>query len=433
MNTFNYFDFVFNNLELYLISVLIVLIVYYFFFRKYFISILDPLTYTFFFSSMAITVPVFLFLTNEINSRIFYSFLFTQLSFFIGFRVFPPIKLKTLLNKNVNKLLITAKEIRLIKWFFIVTGFFTIILQLFSYKFFGIPLFSEYRLAIYGESGGISNLLKRVIEVSLQCYIFLTIYFINYKHKRLFFKYFTRLSVILLVIFSVLSGSKGAFISFGLAFFIYALYSMKWGDTAIFKKINFFTLKFGVVALFIAIIVVLLSENGSNPLNFLLMRIAQSGDVYYMAYPNEILDKIPSANWFLSLFASPLSLLGLISRSDVPYPMGFFLMEYHNPGIEFKGPNARMNVFSYVYFGILYSPVYCFVIGVILSFVRNKLFYLLPSSILGCILYFLLLSAALKIETDFHSFLADFINIIVILPFFLFISYIFVLSSRTEL
>jgi hypothetical protein len=45
-------------------------------------------------------------------------------------------------------------------------------------------------------------------------------------------------------------------------------------------------------------------------------------------------------------------------------------------------------------------------------------------------LYFIFLSAVLKIETDFHSSLADFINVIVILPFFLFIS--FILSSNSK-
>ena len=428
MNSFEYFNLVFENSFLYLVSVVIVFFVYYILFRKYYISILDPLTYTFFFSSMAITVPVFLFLMDEINTRIFLSFLITQLSFFIGFRVFSPIVVKTLTNKKkqINK----GNEIIFAKWFFIIIGLTTISLQLFSYKLFGIPLFSESRLAIYGESGGINNLLKRIIEIALQCYIFLTIFFIYYKNKNFVFKIYTNVSVLILIIFSFLSGSKGAFISFGLAFFIYALYAIRWGDTTIINKIKKFTLRFGIVAVFLAFMVILFSENSSNPFSFILLRIAQSGDVYYMAYPNEVIDRIPSSNWFISLFASPLSLLGIIPRSEVPYPMGFSLMEYHNSGVEFKGPNARMNVFSYVYFGIIYSPIYCFIIGVVLSFFRNRLFYLLPANIFGCILYFIFLSAALKIETDFHSSLADFINIVVILPFFLFFS--FILSSNSK-
>jgi len=142
-----------------------------------------------------------------------------------------------------------------------------------------------------------------------------------------------------------------------------------------------------------------------------------------MAYPNAVIDKIPSTNWFVGLFASPLSMFGIIPRSSIPEPMGFFLMQYHDPSVEFKGPNARINIFSYVYLSIFYSPFFCFFIGMIVSFFRNKLFSLLPANIFGCILYFLFLNAALRLESDFHSALADFINIIVILPFFLFISY----------
>jgi hypothetical protein len=377
---------------------------------------------------MAITVPVFLFIIDEINNRIFASFLITQSLFFIGFRVFSSINVVALSKKK--KEIDIEYHIKWAKWFFIVAGLTTISLHLASYKLFGIPLFAESRLGIYGESGGINNLLKRIIEVALQCYIFLAIFFINYKRKSFVFRLYTNGSVFIIVIFSVLSGSKGAFVSFGFAYFIYALYAMRWGDTTIVNGIRKFILRFGIVAVILAFLVISLSESDSNPLVFLLLRIAQSGDVYYMAYPNEVIDRIPSSNWFISLFASPLSLLGIIPRSEVPYPLGFSLMEYHNPGVEFKGPNARMNVFSYVYFGVWYSPIYSFVIGSILSFVRNKLFYLVPANIFGCILYFLLLSAALKIETDFHSSLADFLNIIVILPFFLIISYVLSLSVK---
>lgn len=431
MNTYDFFDLVVDNGWMYFVSVIFVFCVYFILFRKYFISILDPLTYTFFFSAMAITVPVFLFLVDEIKTRIFTSFLSTQISFFIGFKLFSTIRIGALAKNGRKDQL--GFQLKWTKWFFVVAGFSTVTLQLISYKLFGIPLFAESRLGIYGDSGGINNLLKRIIEVALQCYIFLTIFFINYKNKNFTFKVFTNFSVLIIAVFSILSGSKGAFVSFGLAFFIYALYAMRWGDKTIFNGIRKFSLRFGVVAVFLAVVVITLSESDSNPLFFLLLRIAQSGDVYYMAYPNEVIDNIPSSNWFISLFASPLSLLGIIPRSEVPYPLGFSLMEYHNPGVQFKGPNARMNVFAYVYFGIWFSPVYSFVIGAVLSFFRNKLFHLLPANIFGCILYFLLLSAALKIETDFHSSLADFLNIIVILPFFIFVSYLLSLSAKKSI
>lgn len=421
MDSFEYFALLFENWPKYLASVLIVGLVYYIVFKKYYISLLDPFTFTCFFSAMSITVPVFLFFVNAITNRIFLSFVLTQMFFFLGFRMFSPIRVdKIMPSKSQDE---NVQEIRFIKWFFILIGFTNIGLQLFSYKLVGIPLFAESRLGIYGESGGITNLLKRILDVTLQCHIFLTIFFIYFKRKSFFFKTFTNISVAFILLFSVLSGSKGAFMSFGLAFFIYALYSMRWGNTSLFYTIKKFILKFGVIALLVAFAVIMLSEAEANPFIFLLLRIGQSGDVYYMAYPNNIIDLVPTVNWFVALFGGPLSLLRIIPRSMVPEPMGYFIMQYHHPYVEFRGPNARMNVFSYVYFGIIYSPLYCFVIGAVFSFFRNKLFHLLPSNIFGCIYYFLLLNAALKLEPDFQSALADFINIIVILPFFIFISY----------
>lgn len=421
MDSFEYFELVFENWYIYLLSVFFIFWIYFLVFNKYYISLLDPFTFTSFFSAMSLTVPVFLFFVNEISGKLFLSFVFTQLSFFLGFRIFSPIKINKIKVKKQEKS--NLQELRFIKWLFIIIGFTNITLQLFSYKLVGIPLLAESRLGIYGESGGINNLLKRILEVTFQSHIFLTIFFIYYSSKSLFFKIYTNISVISIVLFSILSGSKGAFMSFGLAFFIYALYAIRWGNFTLFFSIKKFIIKFGIFAVIIAILVIVFSEGTENPLIFLLLRIGQSGDVYYMAYPNDVIDKIPTANWFIGLFGGPLSLLKIIPREMVPDPMGYFIMQYHTPTAEFRGPNARMNVFSYVYFGIIYSPIYCFIIGAIFSFFRNKFFSLLPANIFGCIIYFLFLNAALKLESDFQTALADFINIIVVLPIFIFVSY----------
>jgi len=379
---------------------------------------------------MSVTVPLFLYFMGQMTTYLFISFLSTQVAFFLGFRIIKPITI--LKVRKIGNTEIKPTDIRFAKWLFIIIGISNIGMQLFSYKLVGIPLFAESRLGIYGESGGINNLLKRLLDVTSQCHIFLTIYFLYKGKKSKAFKVYTYFSVSFILIFSILSGSKGAFMTFGLAYFIYALYSMRWGDYNVFFKIKKFLYKFIFIAVAIATIVILASEGSENPFLFILLRIGQSGDVYFMAYPNDVIDKIPTMDWFIALFASPLSLLKIIPREMVPEPMGYFLMQYHNPSIEFRGPNPRMNVFSYVYFGIVYSPIYCFLIGVLTSFFRNRLFYLLPSNILGCIVYFLLLNSALKLEPDFHYALADFINIITILPFFVLISYYFSIKKTNE-
>lgn len=336
MNSFDYFELVFFNPWKYFGSLFTVMLVYYFVYRKYFISILDPFVFASFFSGLAVTVPFFLYSINEISFKLFLSFLFTQIFFFIGFRMFPPIKMDNFRHRQTRNS--DSQEIRFIKWLFIVIGITNIVFQLVSYRLFGIPLYAESRLNIYGESGGISNLLKRILDVTYPFHIFLTIYFLYSKNKSLFFKLYTNLSVILILIFSIFTGSKSAFMTFGIAFFVYSLYAIKWGDWSIFLLIKKFLLKFTIVVFLIAILVIYLTEDSDNPLVFLLFRLGQSGDVYYMAYPNEIIDKIPSTNWFIGLFASPLSLLGIISRSEIPQPMGYFIMQYHYPEVEFKGP-----------------------------------------------------------------------------------------------
>ncbi|MDN3547638.1 O-antigen polymerase [Mucilaginibacter aquaedulcis] len=421
MDSLHYFLIVYENWFLFLLANVVVFIIYYFVFRRYYISILDPFTYATFFSAMAVVVPLFLFFVDQISLKLFLSFLFTQTAFFLGFLTVSPIKIHK--KENYEPLVISGQEIRFAKWLFIIIGITDISLQLFSYKLVGIPILADSRLAIYGESGGIENLLKRALDVIFQCYVFLAIFFFYYKNKSFGFKIFTWISIVAVVIFSMLSGAKGALVTFGNAIFIYALYSLRWGDNNLFFKIKKLVYKFGIIGVLAAIGIIAVSEKDTNPFVFLLYRIGQSGDVYYMAYPNAVIDKVPTMNWFVALFASPLSLLGLIPRSMVPKPIGFFLMEFHNPGIEFKGPNPRMNIFSYVYFGVFFSPLFCFVIGVITSFFRNKIFYLLPKNIFGCFMYFLFLNFALTLEPDFYNAQSAFINILIILPFFIIVSY----------
>lgn len=418
MNSYDYFYLVYENNWIFLLSFSITIVVYFLVYRKYYLSLLDPFTYAIFFSAMAVTVPIFLFFIGKISFILFLSFLLTQGFFFIGFLLVSPLKLNFSETKNT----LSGLELRFLKYFFLLISTTHILLQLYSYKLFGIPLFAESRLGIYGESGGINNLLKRVLDIISQCNVFLVIFFL-FQKKNFGFRIFTSISMCAIICFLVLSGSKGALITLGHAFFVYSVYQIRLGNNHFFFKIKKIIYKFGIFALLGAVLVISYSEDTTNPLVFLLYRIASSGDVFFMAYPGDVINLIPSSNWFLGLFSSPLSLLGIIPRSMVSESMGFFLMKYHHPEIEFRGPNPRLNVFSYVYFGIIFSPVFCFLIGLLTSFIRNKLFGILPGNILGCIYYFLLLNMAITLEPDFHNALSQLINIVVVLPIFIITAY----------
>src|ERR1700749_3364171 len=168
MDSLHYFLIVYDNWLLFLFANVLVLTIYYLVFKRYYISILDPFTYATFFSAMAVVVPLFLFFVGQVSPILFMSFLATQIAFFLGFLLIKPIKIHK--RNKMQVLAISGQEVRFAKWLFIIIGITDIVLQLFSYKLVGIPLLADSRLSIYGESGGIDNLLKRAIDVIFQCY-----------------------------------------------------------------------------------------------------------------------------------------------------------------------------------------------------------------------------------------------------------------------
>ncbi len=407
MDTSSFYTLIFSNIGLYSICLLLSIIVYYFVFRKYFLSILDPFFLGICFSLLGFATVLFLFFNNNINIYWFFSYLLTQFAFFIGFRMCRPLTIA----KYSEKIEVSNQQIRLSKWIFLISGVFTILSTLLIYYFKGIPIFAASRLNMVGDDS-LFKIIMRISTITFPVYMFMTIYFLTIKEKKSIpLQLFSYLSLIVLLVFSILSGSKSSILALGFGLFIYSIYSTRWGDYFVFSLINKFSKKFLIFAVIIALISISLAED-SNPFFYLLYRIVSSSDAYFMSYPNDVIEIIPKENWFIALFASPLKMVGLIDATRIPEPIGFRLMEYHHHVQLFKGPNSRHNIFGFVYFGFGWSIVYSFVLGYVLSFVRNKMFYRLSKNILGSIFYFLLLSSAIFLEADFHLSLAFFINIL---------------------
>jgi hypothetical protein len=136
-----------------------------------------------------------------------------------------------------------------------------------------------------------------------------------------------------------------------------------------------------------------------------------------MSFPNGVIENfISSQNWFINLFASPLSIMRLISAESVPEPLGFLLTEYYTKVNLFKGPNSRHNVFGYVYIGYYGAFVFSFILGYLTSFVRNKLYIIFSATPIGMVFYIGILMGVFELEGDFYLGLSNIINII---PLFL--------------
>jgi hypothetical protein len=164
------------------------------------------------------------------------------------------------------------------------------------------------------------------------------------------------------------------------------------------------------------------SENYINPLTSLAQRIISFGDIYYMTLPNEIIKFMDSTSGFMQLFKDPLGMLRIYSWEDLPLDCGIEIYKFHYSSDILTGPNARYNYFSILYFNETGQIVYCFMIGLITSFIRNSLYRRLPKNIIFGIIYSLFSFNLIYIFQDQSFTIAKFLNIIIFLPIILLIT-----------
>ncbi len=418
MNSPEFMLLLYRNWDVMFISIVFVSSIYILLFKKYFLSIFDPILFSFFFSMIGGATMFFLFFIDKLKGDYLLFYILTQGAFFIGILFFRPIKIKSIYNKKDNEY-----DILTIKYFYLLTSISLIILQSFIYFFKGIPLFMESRLNVIGDDilFKFYNRLKDIFYIP----VILLMYYFIFSKKHSFYKKYSVIVLFFIIISNILNGSKAALISLVFVYFIYALFSLKNNEFYSFNILKKHVKKVVFLSLLGAMTVVTLSEQTNNSLLFILYRIFISGDSYFMTFPYSTIENFVSRDhWFVNLFASPLSLLGIIPTDMVPSPLGFDIMEYHNKVNLFKGPNPRHNILGYVYIGYYGAILFSFIIGLLYSFIRNKLYFLLPSNPIGLIIYGSFLFSIIQIEADFYNALASLINSFICM-LFIFISYVF--------
>ena len=415
MNSPEFTLLLFQEWDIMLIAVLIVMFFYFILFRKYILSIFDPLLFNLFFSTIGASTMLFLYIIGKRECKYFLFYLLTQTAFFIGFIFFRPISIKTKYNKE-NK----TYNMLAIKYFYLISSVLLFLFQLFIYVFKGIPLFMESRLNVIGNDT-LFKIYNRLRDVFYIPVVLLMFYFIfTKKNKKL--KFYSFFILFFVVISNILNGAKSALINIVLIYFIYSLFSLRMSNQIPLNLLKKHTKKIFVFALLGAVVVV--SEKTDNAFFFILYRILIGGDSYFMTFPYGTIEYfVARDNWFINLFASPLSLLGIIPSSEIPPSLGFDIMAYHYKAFLFKGPNPRHNILGYVYIGYYGAILFSFILGLLLGFIRNKLYKLLTAGPIGLVIYGSFLFSVLMLETDFYNGLASLINSFICL-FFIYISYI---------
>ncbi|MDB5137170.1 MAG: hypothetical protein JWP37_3773 [Mucilaginibacter sp.] len=413
-----------DHLPLYLGILAASIIFYTLIFKRLYLSILDPIMFAVLFSVFGFSVVWFLYFTHNIDTRYLYSYLFTQVAFWVGLFTFKSLKRSQVLSQSQTFLIEDQSLFE--KILFLVTSGSYIILQLVSYRLIGIPLLLGTHIDLYNSSGGL-GIIGRILDVLKPCSIFILIYFLFNKHSSIFIYIYKYVFLLMVLVFFALSGSKGEFMFLGFLIFCFLLLNAS-RFKSYFLKLRKLELILLIVGIGFAFLTILVQKTDTqNSLGVFLFRLVASGDTYFFAYANNNIEHVNGSQPFLALFGDMFSTLRIIPRDRQPVILGVQLFRMFSDLDITAGPNARHNVFGYVYFGFYGSIVFSYLIGLILSLVRNVLFFELRKNILGQIIFVYLYLGLAGIETDPPQAFLVLENVLLIFPVFLLISIVFYL------
>lgn len=424
----NLFFAVFNNIPLYILTVLISMVVYGVLLRKQIYSLFDPFLLSMISSAFGCSSVFFMYFNSMINEYYFHSYILTQIAFLVGVTIVKPINLKKL-----DKLIAinTSKEPlfneTLITVIYYLASISYLVAQIYSYKLVGIPLLKESRLGLY--SGG-TGIVKRFLDVCGPVTIFILVhrYLTLNSNKRFFCSWLYDFGLLLFISVSlILGGSKSAILSIVYVMFFYFFFSYRLGTGRYFyNRLRKIILVLVVVAFVVAVLVAMIQGHEkavSSGLMRIVYRFIIAGDIFIYAYHGNILQRIHEGNGILAIFTDFLGLFRIVPREVLPKALGLQVYQAVYNVDAILGPNPRHNVFSLFYFGFFGAILYSFTIGLLVSFVRNKLYFLVPKNLIGGILYMFFVNSVILFEADIVLGLATLNSFVLVFLPLLFVSY----------
>lgn len=408
-----------DKVNLYIISIICSAIFYFFLYRNKIRSLLDPFLMAILASCIGLSVIIFLKLTENISTFFFYQYIFSQIAFLLGFFC-NKYQIRDFSIQPYSTAILQPHKYNISKryyYFFIATSSIYILLKLYTYKVVGIPLFLEYRLAAVGVGGGF-GLINRIVNTFSIMTIYWALFFIQTDYKKS-----AKIVLSFYILFIILSGSKGSFLTLFQSIFVFLFINKDLFQRQL-KIYNSKAKLFFLIAFIAAIGVLFISKNNlEEAIQALVFRIVSYGDTYYLAYPNNVISRLTSSDWWVALTGDLLRTIRLIPEEKALPGMGFEIMEIANHATNvLAGPNPRHNIFGYVHFGYLGGIIYSFSCGFIMSYIYKKFYsnsihYLSQFRRMFLFIFYI---AGTSIETDPQSFVSIFNNLIIIfLPYYL--------------
>lgn len=231
----------------------------------------------------------------------------------------------------------------------------------------GIPLFMDSRAeASAGGSGfGFVTRLSQVANV-----LFVLFYFAksqltgrsNSKTEHFMF--------LLSMVINFLSGFKAFFL-----LYLYGYFITRGRSKVISWKRDMYVILAGVVTILTLFALVFDTTELEVIFIALISRLVSSGDVYFLAFPNNMIEQLPSQDFFFQMFGSLLATFRLIDWDLAPVNYGYAINEIVNKNDYMLGPTFRYNVLWLVLTNsIVITVLLSFLIGLIVGGIRYVLY-----------------------------------------------------------
>jgi hypothetical protein len=365
-------------------------------------------------SMFGFSVVLLLKITDVIINKYFYQYLFSQIAFFVGFLSFNKMPQPLVHYGNVP-----LKCNNRYFYIYIISSGIYIMANVITYLIVGIPIFAESSRLEYVAVGGGFGIITRIIGVFSPITVYLTFYFWFSSNKKITYKMYCFIIIILICLFSIFSGSKSAILGIinSLFMFLY-LNSDNCGKLLLKMRKNQFKIFFFAAIGAIFVIIIQSGTNMMSSINALMFRLVSFGDTYYMAYPNGIIESLTSAHFLIVFLGDFFRTIRILPQNYIPPGMGFELSEIANkaPGI-LAGPNPRHNVYGYVNFDFFGSILFSLFCGFICNIVRCNFFSTSKDASQERKLFNLILySTFLSLEGDPPSAIMRFNNIVFFFP-----------------
>jgi len=333
---------------IYICSMTILLIPYSILYKKKAYGGLEPLTIAFIFSFFSSSTALFMYYTDYINSYYGLSFIITQISLMLGMIIVKKEKKKSLIIKSMKR--------KYIPFFLILY----IVSNMVIFMNIGLPILNSNRL-YRGNNIGIFILIK---DITTDYLIFLIML------QFVFQKKFNKIILLVVLVFSMLYGSKFFIFELILWYFIVKIFTINNSSKQI-TLLSFRNFKVMIIAIVGSLIISKIQ--GFNPFNMFVKRLVYSGDAFIFAYKTNIfLHEFNLKEAFIGIFRVPLSTFRIIDRASIPEGLGVIIKRvYFDNPLATGGPNPRHNIFGLYYFGFYGSLIYSFLLGVLIIKLRN--------------------------------------------------------------